>query len=76
MFVMLRSLPWYGSLCSAWLTYTPLGKRIIQGTQPSPETTYRLAGVCTAAGIGFFLWFQGYSAYLPIIDLTSVEITH
>lgn len=50
----------------AWLTYTPFGKRIIQALSRNPGTTYRVAGVCTAAGIAFFLWFQGYSAYLPI----------
>lgn len=50
----------------AWLTYTPLGKRLIKIMTQNPQTTCRIAGGISAASLAFFLWFQGYHAYMPI----------
>ena len=50
----------------AWLTYTPLGKRLLNLITQNPHTTYRLASGISIASLAFFLWFQGYHAYMPI----------
>jgi hypothetical protein len=50
----------------AWLTFTPLGKKLHKALTQSPKTTYQWTGGFGTAGIAFFLWFQGYTAYLPV----------
>ena len=50
----------------AWLTYTPLGRRLRSNILAHPQTAYRFAGCLAAVSVGFFLWFQGYKTIMPV----------